>query len=439
MSTDNQPVRVPDERVRYLQQFLRSASGMTAGEQMEACDALAELLLLRRRGSDTTDALAQLRASIPKDAPTVERFADTGFKAIRVVTVSWLEAEIDRLLALPAPPENAPGSEEREKRIEEWIKDISMFLVSDSQERTRRFCETRDRAVELMRTPASAPDLGGEVERLQGIVDHQAKQIRVGQDLRRDEHSDALARIEGLTAERDHHREANVALTQQLAARQPAQDAALRSAAEAFVAFCDKHGFCGTGSGDRHYLAGEWWRLWGNLRAALAAPEPAKVGEQPTVSSRGVGDIAQERAKQRAKWGDAHDDRHSVDQLLPLNAALLAVQRTGGMIVGDESGDEFPDDWGLVEKHKNDRRRQLVIAGALIAAEIDRLDRATGKQPPAKVAEPEAVALPDIGEFPAVYQIIDGVGSGFTDREVMRLLWNAHRELAARVGAGRGR
>jgi hypothetical protein len=91
-------------------------------------------------------------------------------------------------------------------------------------------------------------------------------------------------------------------------------------------------------------------------------------------------DIVNERKKQRAKWGNTHDDAHG-DQMLALNAALLTLQGTGGEIIGDESGDPFPDDWGLVAKHAGDRRQQLVIAGALIAAEIDRLDRLAERTP----------------------------------------------------------
>lgn len=79
-------------------------------------------------------------------------------------------------------------------------------------------------------------------------------------------------------------------------------------------------------------------------------------------------DVLLERAKQRAKWGDDHDDKHA-DGALAMSAACLA----------------HPDGeyvraywWGhkLLRKHANDRRRQLVIAAALCIAEIERLDRA---------------------------------------------------------------
>ena len=44
-----------------------------------------------------------------------------------------------------------------------------------------------------------------------------------------------------------------------------------------------------------------------------------------------------------------------------------------GSTIKVEVGEHVPDGWGLVTKHRGDRVRQLTIAGALIAAEIDRL------------------------------------------------------------------
>lgn len=82
----------------------------------------------------------------------------------------------------------------------------------------------------------------------------------------------------------------------------------------------------------------------------------------------GAVDVANERAKQREKWGDSHDDEHS-DGMIAAVAAELALAHTPA--AGCHSGDP----WGLLAKHPATRDR-LVIAGALIAAEIDRLDRA---------------------------------------------------------------
>ena len=79
--------------------------------------------------------------------------------------------------------------------------------------------------------------------------------------------------------------------------------------------------------------------------------------------------ISIERHEQIEKHGrtPAHDDKW-FNRELAMQAAGLAMMEDGYLSV-------IRDDWGLQEKHKNDRIKQLVIAGALIAAEIDRLQR----------------------------------------------------------------
>lgn len=93
-------------------------------------------------------------------------------------------------------------------------------------------------------------------------------------------------------------------------------------------------------------------------------------------------DVLAEREKQRAQWGDDHDSNAHDDEQLAEAAAILACPF---------SLDSDPDvgrastraRWAytLCAKHLHDRRRQLVIAGALILAEIDRLDRANPAPP----------------------------------------------------------
>lgn len=84
--------------------------------------------------------------------------------------------------------------------------------------------------------------------------------------------------------------------------------------------------------------------------------------------------IAEERERQVSQEGyDAkHDDRHT-DHALAINAASLTVSGTDCAL--DDWRPDGRHDWGLDEKHKGDRVRQLSVAGALIAAEIDRLQR----------------------------------------------------------------
>jgi hypothetical protein len=87
------------------------------------------------------------------------------------------------------------------------------------------------------------------------------------------------------------------------------------------------------------------------------------------VSSPGIGLILSEYEYQSRKWGDEHDDKHVHNELSEHAAELLLIN-CDGSIENIE-----PDSWGLVYKYKEDRLQQLVIAGALVAAEIDRLLR----------------------------------------------------------------
>lgn len=92
----------------------------------------------------------------------------------------------------------------------------------------------------------------------------------------------------------------------------------------------------------------------------------------------GVEIIAQERAEQISKhrWLPSHDDMHT-DGSLRVVAAVLACDGTDA-IVSDplDRGSEF-NHWGLREKLTGDDNRvhRLAVAGALIAAEIDRINR----------------------------------------------------------------
>ncbi len=76
-----------------------------------------------------------------------------------------------------------------------------------------------------------------------------------------------------------------------------------------------------------------------------------------------IQEISEEREKQRVKWGDKHDDTHRKD-------ALAHV--AGNLCRG------WPDTWGITGRHPT-RRERLVIAAALIAAEIECIDRRRDK------------------------------------------------------------
>lgn len=87
------------------------------------------------------------------------------------------------------------------------------------------------------------------------------------------------------------------------------------------------------------------------------------------ISTLGVKIINTERIRQLNKWGTNHDDGHCSGEM-PIEAAKLCCSGTCAKVYGSSD-----TDWGLVKKHENDRIKQLAIAGALIAAEIERLKR----------------------------------------------------------------
>lgn len=138
------------------------------------------------------------------------------------------------------------------------------------------------------------------------------------------------------------------------------------------------------------------YNAWRVQQKAPAPPAVASPAPEPTTNGAAL--IAAERRRQveAEGWTAAHDDAHD-DGLLGLVAACYAspvpirakvevscgcrglsecfhfVQPTGW-------ADPFPPSWP--DKRKtHDRQRQLVIAGALVAAEIDRLSRASSSVP----------------------------------------------------------
>lgn len=77
-------------------------------------------------------------------------------------------------------------------------------------------------------------------------------------------------------------------------------------------------------------------------------------------------EIKAERLRQQRQegWSHAHDDSHVNGELADAAAFYASVKNIG---------DLWPWDSDWIKEHK--RRRQLVIAAALIVAEIERLDR----------------------------------------------------------------
>jgi hypothetical protein len=69
-------------------------------------------------------------------------------------------------------------------------------------------------------------------------------------------------------------------------------------------------------------------------------------------------------------YDSAHDDAHDRGELA-IQAAELCVDGTDAQL---DTSLTMPC-WGVTEKHRGNRRRQLVIAAALMVAEIERIDR----------------------------------------------------------------
>jgi hypothetical protein len=90
--------------------------------------------------------------------------------------------------------------------------------------------------------------------------------------------------------------------------------------------------------------------------------------------SKAIDDISAERQRQvRAEgWTPEHDDTHDGEEL-----ARAAVSYAMPWSLRGRTGmpDEWPWDSEWWKPNHSNRRRELVKAGALIVAEIERLDR----------------------------------------------------------------
>lgn len=90
------------------------------------------------------------------------------------------------------------------------------------------------------------------------------------------------------------------------------------------------------------------------------------------MKNTAIVDVLIERTKQLKKWTPNHDDEHKDGELADAAAELAHVERPGT--------DVFAPEWATDLRQKHERRQQLVIAAALILAEIERLDRAAVRQ-----------------------------------------------------------
>lgn len=112
------------------------------------------------------------------------------------------------------------------------------------------------------------------------------------------------------------------------------------------------------------------------------------LADRPSDVKDGVASIAEERARQikEKDFNDSHDDCATNGQLAKaaacyaMHSARLSDYRAGmEQATPEERGKAMPQwPWDIEWWKPTTRRRDLVKAGALIAAEIDRLDRMEG-------------------------------------------------------------
>lgn len=92
--------------------------------------------------------------------------------------------------------------------------------------------------------------------------------------------------------------------------------------------------------------------------------------------------IRLERQRQVSKEGytDEHDDYHRGGEIA-VAAACYAVAGSTKRVVDSRGADAFPWEKRSDKREKHDRLKRLIIAGALLAAEIDRVQKVEPAQP----------------------------------------------------------
>lgn len=116
---------------------------------------------------------------------------------------------------------------------------------------------------------------------------------------------------------------------------------------------------------DHEYRCGECSVVWNpDERTPMA------------ISLKVVNDVLGERIKQSLKYSSEHDDRHD-DGSIALTAAMIADP--SGALKDVKEPMMFTEGWErplAIHVHgTKTRRNQLVIAAAMLVAEIERLDR----------------------------------------------------------------
>ena len=112
----------------------------------------------------------------------------------------------------------------------------------------------------------------------------------------------------------------------------------------------------------------------------MKSDEITVSGYMDAMAGQAARDIVAERVRQVVKegWLPSHDDQHAFGELAKAAGcyAWIAGQSDKLRMIFDAPPPTWPSNWDFSWWKPTDRRRDLVKAGALILAEIERLDRA---------------------------------------------------------------
>lgn len=125
-----------------------------------------------------------------------------------------------------------------------------------------------------------------------------------------------------------------------------------------------------------HVQCGEASELARIALASLEAAEKRIAELEARAFNTAILDVIAERQRQQSVegWMPEHDDEHCNGELAM--AAVCYINETG--TVNRNGGKPWGWPWDASWWKPNARRRNLVKAGALILAEIERIDRAAG-------------------------------------------------------------
>lgn len=155
----------------------------------------------------------------------------------------------------------------------------------------------------------------------------------------------------------------------------------------------------------------------------------AAYADRDDTATRGIIDIARERERQMSEegWSIEHDDAHT-DGSLARAAATYALGSSGP--TNYALSHAWPTAWSAKWYKPTTPRRDLVIAGALILAEIERMDRAEeGQKADEQPASAPASAPSSSTEWEHLSKAFAELGESLTrlHKDVRQLLHNQKR------------